>query len=293
MASLFPGMWYLKNYVYSGNPILPYGGDFFPTTDWTGENTQAYLKGISSNDISLRNFVSWPIKLTIAGWKQFWGLAFLGPLLIGLLPLIFMIKKKNKLFSFSLFFSILYYIIIFFTSQQPRLLMPMFPLLCILGAWGWQESILSKRSKKVLSGVLVIVIFLNLPLLAGYHGKGVNSVLGIESDQEYLLRILPETEGFTWMNNNLNSNDRVWLIGTVNGYYLDIPYVWGEKEMQGIVDFEGKTTLEQLSAQEINYLMIKKGNKDHPTIRNWLTSNEDYFETVYETEKVEILKKLS
>ncbi len=291
----FTGLWYLKNLLLTGNPIIPFGGSLFPTADWNQENSLAYLKGIGSKDTSLGNLLFLPLKLTVSSWGHYQEIAFLGPLLLGLIPLVLLTKSRKKEISFFIFACIFYYIVWFFTSQQARLLLPVFSLLCILGAVGWRHSdYISIKSKKAIGWVFVIVVLLNIPIQIAYHGKAFGVVFGLEKKEEYLSRLLPAWEAFEWINKNLGKKDRVLLIGAVHGYYLDTPYIWGERDMQGAIDFESeyRNVKMQIKGRGINYVLIDENNNDHPNARRWMqqAKEEGLLDGVFEGNKVSVYR---
>ena len=121
--------WYLTNLYFTGDPVYPYlsksfynslelgtdGAKMLDPTLWSG------VEPIFSNLLK-------PIYIMITDPKSLaYGWEF-GILLISLLPFYF-IYKKNKFQSLTLFFIITYYIFWFFTHQNVRYILYVYPFL--------------------------------------------------------------------------------------------------------------------------------------------------------------------
>jgi hypothetical protein len=112
-------------------------------------------------------------------------------------------------------------------AQQMRYLIPIFPFLAIMVAY----IVTYFRRQRVLFAFLVLVIGGSLGI-NGYNVLGhflkikpAGVVLGLESREAFLSRMIPSYDMFHYVNNNLPEESRVFLIYMKNmGYLCSRPY---------------------------------------------------------------------
>lgn len=146
-ASLVAAPWYLKNLIFTGNPVYPFifGGrfwDLFRSSAYAGNGT-----GIGFDVITLLRL---PYELTLGiGDASFDGLT--GPLFLAFLPLllIYTFTSRRKTVPTAmwllLIFALAQYLFwtmgVMFSAglRQSRLLLPAFVMLSPVLAWIWQD----------------------------------------------------------------------------------------------------------------------------------------------------------
>lgn len=236
IASSFSLLWYAKNYSLTGNPVAPFLGETFETRDWTHSNSQAYQASVGSLYISPLHFILIPFALTTRG-NLFGELTYIGSWFLMLLPLLIFSRPWPKAMKFIFIFSLLTYLAWFLTSQQSRLLLPTLALFCASCGWITEHERL-KHLHLVIYTFLFVSILLSLPFTILYNGKGSMAVLGLESRQQYLERLLPNAETIQYVNDHVPPGSKILLIRENHGFLLNHAYVWGDAAMQGVLDLK-------------------------------------------------------
>ncbi len=217
------GPWFLKNYVYTGNPFYPYaihllGNRAYPESGyhrlWV-ENTQ-YLP----MNHGLWSILSLPWRLTMpqAGDGQ-----FIGPLLLAFCPLLLLVKFKEPIHQKLARATAAYFLLGLCLSHMLRFILPAFLTAFILlsAALGVPEKRNWRRLwlfAVFLSALLSLPAFIHLSAVY-YDPAGVLS--GRETAEEYLNRkLLNSYEPMAgWIGGNLPQDARLLLVGDSRGVY--------------------------------------------------------------------------
>ncbi len=126
--------WLVRNYVWTGNPVYPIGAKFFESR---GLNE---VRMMAEKDVTKTNkpktaveFVTYPWRLTFLEISNF---NFVGPLTLGLLPLVLLLNVKERSIRFLALASFGYFALQLQFLGQIRYLMAGFFLLSVLLAGG-------------------------------------------------------------------------------------------------------------------------------------------------------------
>jgi len=243
--------WYIKNYIYTGNPFYPLFNSLFKyfndipihplfCKDYTPElNINAItLRKILFNESILETLLI-PIRMFFQGddkqYQYFQGQ--LNPMLIIFIPFIFFKGYYKAWMKFLLVFIFFYGYIAFFTTRhQVRYLLPIFPFLCILSVFGFYAILNYLKSyswasiiaKKLLILLLIGLFTLNINYLFCHFSKidPIPYITGKVKKTEYLTKHLPHYKVYDYVNKNLSSDVCILtLFFGRRGYYLDYPYV--------------------------------------------------------------------
>jgi hypothetical protein len=217
------GPWLLKNACFAGNAFFPYaiswmGGRSFPA--WSQERLLHENQQFLPMDHGMGSFLTLPWRLTIpgAGDDQ-----FIGPMLLGFLPLLFFIRFKDPSLKFLGRVLLLSFAFGLTLSHMLRFSIPAFVLsfLILSAVLG---SLKDHRWKTLWVGAVVAIALMCVPeylLLSAtrYEGWGVWS--GLESRQEYMARKMgPMSE---WVNQNLPNDARLLVVGDAQVLYYKRP----------------------------------------------------------------------
>ena len=267
--------WLLKNWWQTGNPFYP----FFP--GWFHAKTAAALDTASFAGIgifdkrellygeSIWQIVALPLRLFFSGQddnpQYFDGV--LTPALILLLPWVSTGKwsEDKKLLAAFALLSLLY--AVFLVDLRVRYVLSIVPPLVILAVYGvFNIYIRIKRPA---------VLFAGLLLFAVWHGaflwKYVAAaapwpyLVGVQSREEYLSRMLPEYPTFRYINRETPANAKIYLlfIGR-RAYYCQRNYFHDGGELPGyllaaIRNARNIAQLEQsLKGNQITHLMLRE-----------------------------------
>lgn len=230
IALLIGFPWYLKNWVYSGNPVFPL---YFGGPGWSLARVQLSSIFIAQfgTGKKLLDYLLLPINLYIHQEKFS---TFLGsketisPLFIFVLVIPFL-RNKSRTLVITFVFTIMAFLFWALTSQQIRLLLPLFPFLSILASKVLIEITRPIKSKKlnnilipgVMGGLLVFIL-----LIFGIYLININPikvVLGTETQEEFLSRLSDHGwvnyKAINYIQNHLDDNHIVLMIWDAASYY--------------------------------------------------------------------------
>lgn len=231
VALLTCSPWYIKTFIYTGNPVYPFFYSIFGGKDWTTELAQNYtmLQAKFGMGHGIAWFLMLPWNLTFHS-DRFYdtpGL-FIGPILLVAVPLMLIAKyKSRKLLGLTLFF--LAQMVIWFTlTQQSRYLIPAFALLAVIIAWIAYSDDRFKITRVALYVVFAAMALFGVLTLWPSVESAAPVVFGSETQDDYLSRTLSIYPAEKWVNENTPPNVRIGLFGDTRGFYLDRFYVWAD-----------------------------------------------------------------
>ena len=221
---------YIKNWIVTGNPVYPFFSLIFDGRGWEPEQARLYdffVQNLGGGRTFL-DYVLLPWNLSFKAKMdspQFDGL--LGPVFLITLPFLLGIRKLELSTKIIIFYCIFTFMFWAGSAQQIRYLIPVFPFLAILVG-----TVLTYYRKKTVIFVM-LVIFLTCSLaFNGYYIsrdffkiRPVEVLIGIESRDAFLNRMLPSYGMFQFANENLPHNSRIFLIYMKNwGFLCDRDY---------------------------------------------------------------------
>ena len=231
LAALVATPWYLKNWLWYGNPIYPV---LFGGREWDAWRTALFARPGSGFWAEPWRLLVAPIEMTLLGAEGAWGYqASLGPLWLALVPALAHLRRDPAARLLGCFAAGLYglwlvglaYSQVF---QQSRLLFPALAVLAVLLAAGigrlavWDRPGL-RASWVVGRGVLIALMLGALAQLAAFRGLNpVGIVVGAETRDRYLERVLGSYYQVAQIAGSLPGADRDLLpLYEPRGYYLE------------------------------------------------------------------------
>ncbi len=231
-AALVAAPWYLKNWVFTGNPVYPFvfGGRF-----WDGFRAAAYSETGSGIGFDLAAILRLPYDLTL-GLRDASQDGPTGPFYLGFLPLLLFFGLRRRKLTPPPFYTLTLYALAAYlfwmvgvTNSaglwQSRLLLPAFVALCPVLAWllqvteRWDHPQFSTR--RFLN--LAIAFVLALVLLGQFsHWLTINPLpylAGSESREAYLLRRLGPHYAAMQAINKLPEDAVVTFLWEPRSYY--------------------------------------------------------------------------
>jgi hypothetical protein len=309
ISFLVVGPWYLKSYLYTGNPIWPFGYDVFGGRDWDSLGTEYLLGYLHTTNLSptLSNFVLMPWYLFKES-GQFGGYA-IGGFVLGFAPLSLAFRgDKARLVNYLVIVCASFYSVWFFLTHQSRFLLPIVPTLCVLSAYSFYRLCQVKIKGLTLlcqAGVLFYFI-VGLPFIDAVQqdllNDGSSYIMGKVSRQDFLEQRINTYEVFQYANSQLPPEAKILLIPYESrGYYLDREYIWANPISQRFIKFEqipnADALAKKLKEMGISHLILNPSNV-FTNVRFWdhcshLLNNlkEKYAEPIYEKNDI-ILYKL-
>lgn len=269
IALLIGGGWYLRNTIWTGNPVYPFAYEIFGGKGWTLEMAKGY-----SQDQAAFGFGRGVIDFFLAPWRvamaplnfgqPWWPVlnssvtsgsagrfevpghvlqTFIGPALLAFGPPLLFIRRKPALIGFLLWTFAAMWVFWFLTSQQLRYLLPSLALLCI--CCGWLLHQLATRSK-FLRRVSAIALTSWL-LLASAHTpwrmrEVVPLVAGFDQPEYFLTRTFPAYDAMKWASTNTPQNAKFAVYGEPRCFYLRRNYLWADDAHNNLIDYAVVTT---------------------------------------------------
>lgn len=240
-ALVFGAPFYIKNFVYTGNPLYPFFYSIFGGIGWDSERAalfgqfmKSYGLGRSAIDYLLLPFnIFFRATFDPIGEPRAVGFdGQIGPGFALSVPLAILLAAKKPLpptIKVLGIFAAVYFAAWAFTTQQIRFLIPVLPAFAALAAHFFKGA--GDRSKKAAGAVASLVLFgaaINFVPISRHYlvVKPYRPVFGFEKKDAFLGRMLPQSyESMRWANSNLPSDSKILLVWMRNyGYYLDRAY---------------------------------------------------------------------
>jgi hypothetical protein len=234
VAGLVLTPWLVKNWLVTGNPIYPF---VFGGVGWNSTR-EAWLTwpghGYSRNPL---DYLALPWLATVLGTSGTPAFdATIGPLLLCLVPLIFLFRRRPRAVNYGLalaggqlaYLAITMYRYIYLA--ETRLILPAFALLCVAAAFAlYRLPALDRRSFRlswVVGVVVTLVLIVNLvaEARAFLAVRPVAPLLGVESHRDYLARRLGSySDAMRHINDRLPAQARLLFLWEPRGYYCQRP----------------------------------------------------------------------
>lgn len=215
-------VWYIKNWLMTGNPFNPYFGSFF------GDSSLASLgdtRGLTGNYI--KDILLAPWNITFHGDEIYVYGGRIGPTFLAFLPLLFFTKRPKPIIKRILVGCLLFFMILFFLGPRVRFLFLVWALLSIVVAFVAFKLIEITKSKLVkLAVVLAIMfhIFINFGDNLPYYARTLPVALGFEGKQEYLSKTFESYGLVKYIQDKQIGYDKkllIWDLKYNQYYYAD------------------------------------------------------------------------
>lgn len=225
-ALLVGSPWYLKNWLWTGNPVYPFwispGGE-------TGERVSLWLEYMNGFGAprTLIGYLSLPIRIYTehARFGTFLGSIEIPSILFPLALLVPLTRRSPALNALA-GWTLIRFIVWAAGAQQTRFLLPLFPALSLLSAYvlGELSSRLKGPAGRALPrglGIGMLAIALVYSGLFFVSVKPLGVLFGSESRSDFLRRQLPVYAMHEFIQESLPEQARVWMLWDGRGYTCD------------------------------------------------------------------------
>jgi len=230
--------WYIKTFLYTGNPVYPYFYQIFGGKYWTAEHAARYAADQAAFGLGKK-----PVDALMAPWNlvneallvgqrpwifteyvQF-GLA--PTLVIALVGLLWVAPKLSRESLSILFFGLGIGASWFVLMQQTRYLLPGIPCAAVLMGVVFANA--TKPLRATLAGITAICFVWTLSVCTPLITDGINTLTARQSREEQIFRRLgPLGRASLWINQNTPAESKVALFDEVRGYYINRQILWAE-----------------------------------------------------------------
>ena len=271
IALLIGSPWYIKSFIYTGNPFYPFLYDIFGGRYWSQGAAYAYRGSQLAFGMGrgAAQFFMAPWNLFANGIHFFdlpspenpkiWGI--IGPAFMGLIPLSIYLLWKERLIAKLAAFVFMFMVTWFVMMQYSRYLVTVIPMMCIIAGCGAAEINFRKMKSRHAVNVFVAVCIL-FGAFNGYRisADSMKAAVGLEPVETYLSRTLDVYDAERWINANLPDDAGIALFDEVRGFYLDRKYIWanpGHHEMIPWSSFaDGGDMVEFLKGMGYQYALV-------------------------------------
>ena len=264
LGALFSGLWpYLRNLVWTGDPVFPFWGTWLSprlVTAYALANL-ARDTGASSGHHLTQVL---PFMFLAASQKNNLGLYdSFGPTVLVLAPFVLLAFRKERQWRISILVWAISSLAIFLTSGLPRFLLPVFPIALACAAGGWQVSLKQKWTlpNRILTCLLALVVLSGAVGLALYSYRPICVAIGLRDKTRYLEDRAPDYQLVQAMNELPlgRAEAEKTLVFVRHLYYLSIPFLNGDPATSFEVDAERLKTADDWMAffrkNEVGYVV--------------------------------------
>jgi hypothetical protein len=241
IALVVAGPWYVKTYLWTGNPVYPFFYEVFGGRYWTAARAAEYAAAQQAFGLGggpLR-FLALPWNLTMqpqAFFDQPGALrdfnvlvTVFGPLLLAFVPVLLVAGPVGRPGRLALWFALLYTALWFAMSQNGRYLLPILPGLCA-GAGLAAARLAARRgvTRIAASGAYAAALGASLLTSMVLTAPVARAAVGLEPRRDFLARVSPVYGIAEWVNANTPETARIMVLGDEpRMFYLDRDFLLG------------------------------------------------------------------
>ena len=276
IAAIVCGPWYLKSYVWTGNPVYPFAYEVFGGKLWSEERAAGYhydQRNYGKGDLPPRaefeqmeplerafigprapeNLLLAPINLTFEPTEftvplstlGVWATDSIGPLWLALLPLLVLFRRPPSV-GRMMWVLLALWLWWLWSMQLTRYLLPTLALVAPAAGWAAVEAERHSRLfATVVRSAAGVWTVLAIGLMCIYVLPQAPAVFS-QVDAENHLAQTSLYVASRAINNTTPPNAKVALYGEPRGYYLDRDYLWAEPGHSGLIRYEQVETPEDL-----------------------------------------------
>ena len=260
--------WYIKSYVWTGNPVYPFAYSVFGGKMWSAERAEGYRydqRNYGKGDLPPRrefeqmppleqafagphrplSLLLAPINLTFdpaaftvpLSSLGVWATDTIGPLWLALLPLLLLFRRPPSV-GRMMWVLLPLWLWWLWSMQLTRYLLPSLALVAPAAGWALVEA---ERHSKLLNIIVRsaagVWTVLALGLMLVYVGPQAPAAFGQIDRTEYL----GQTSLFVAenaINMRTPADSKVALYAEPRGYYLDRDYLWAEPGHSALIPYE-------------------------------------------------------
>jgi len=221
LAGVLASPWYLRTWQATGSPLFPFYLSIWKgaAPGWDVERSnlfQAMNAQYGGVDRAPVNYLLAPLRLSLAAQPEDADLydGVLGAAFLIGLPLIwFGLRRKNSTVATLTGISGIYFLFWLFSSEQIRYLLPIVPLLAVAVAAS-ADSSEEKGAEKAWYYALAFACLLGIGTSLAWFAmrSPMRVVLGGETRDEYLARMIDHYPYYQVVNSETPQNAAIWLI---------------------------------------------------------------------------------
>ncbi len=258
--------WFLKNFIYTGNPFYPMFFKIFGGKGWSAENNWRFFQDLHikspSQMLSLLYEVNFNSKIFGAG-------GIIGPIFLIFLPLYFL-GKMNRIVNTMFLISFLY-LFSFLKTGIIRYSYFSIVLLSLSISYGILKVVDFRPLKFIVYSTFFAIVFLN-SFLSFSHlslvNPGHNLFLGKENKESYLKNYLPHYRGIEFINKNLPPDSLILFLYEARTAYIKRNFISATPYDTNILkhilrEYDNpEDMIEEIKKRKITHLFLNEAEKE-------------------------------
>jgi len=250
-----PLPWFIKSMVWTGNPVWPFLYGIFGGKNWNELVGRDYFHFVHSYyemiPLDRIHEIFGFLAFNLFDWSAGLLVALAAPLVVyGA----WRVRRGTGLYLAAAFVAWA------LLSQQPRFVIPVLAVGAALAGAG--AARLPRAARWISASAAVAVQLVTLVWAWTYFAPLYGVSIGDETREEFLSR-MPVYNASVAANTAAGEDSRALLMWTSVGYFLDMPYVWGDPTDQGMFDYCGYSSpgefsedLERLGVTHVMFHMF-------------------------------------
>ncbi|MDW8107581.1 MAG: hypothetical protein RMK45_08890 [Armatimonadota bacterium] len=247
--------WYLRNWVWTGNPVYPFAYEIFGGKHWSKEQAEAYrhdqLKFGMGREPAMLVLAPWNLAANPAPFADPIGakvgervflLPSMGVAMLAM-PALWLTGGVAAGAGYLLAFAGLNLVGWFHLMQQVRYLLFLVPIVAGAGLSAIQR--VPHWVRYAYGGILLLQACFTLWLMASVYLPQLP--LALRDRDAYLTRRLQIYPAIQYLNTQPEPQQGVILLDETRGYYLNRPYLWGNAGHHRLIPYESMRTGAELA----------------------------------------------
>lgn len=234
LAGAVGAPWYVKTYIYTGNPVYPFFYGIFGGRNFSQADADLYSAAQQAMGMgrSALDFIGIPWNVTMHGGRFYDTLilyGLLGPAFLGLIAVQILAGQASRAVLRLAFVSAVFVGAWFLLMQNARYVITVLPFLAIIAGSGASIGLREWRKGRIVAAGFIVIcmgvgIFTGYALVLG----SVRASLGLEPADEYLSRSFAAYDAFVYINESTPEDSSVLLFDEPRGFYLNREYIWAD-----------------------------------------------------------------
>lgn len=281
-AAVAGGVWYLRSWAVSGNPVYPFFYKFFGGHGFPSHIAEGV--GMGNGPGPLFSF-PWNITFHPAPF----GGEVLGPLYLALVPSVFLFgDRMKKPLAWALVFCAGYGTILFHLSQQVRFFLSLAPVLSFIAGYSIVCIFEAGAAvKKTTMALLAIVAALHLGAFIERVREAPGVILGQISPEDYLSRKERSFKGFRYLETHASVRETLFNSAETRLFYNPgLQMVYDGPLLRQYLAKEGRSVTAYLDAKRFDHLWLSEDSD--PEVASYASSRG--YKSVYSYEFTEAPK---
>ncbi|HJN16002.1 MAG TPA: glycosyltransferase family 39 protein, partial [Armatimonadota bacterium] len=295
LAVVVAAPWYVKSWVWTGNPVYPFAYETFGGKYWGPREAEQYRDhqlefGVGSpgdgepgaaldTPRSPKNLLLAPANLALrprefveSGLSPVHALAWnsVGPLFLAILPLL-ALRRPPRIVLLSLAMFGAMWLGWLMMMQYARYLMPSLVFACIPAGYVLADGLPKSRLAQLVPRVVAWAcggVALGFLALGGLVFGSWSAGVGVPDRATYLKAHSESYRFAEWVNTLTNEKARIGLYSEPRGFYLDRDYIWADPGHSRLIEYDriesGDDLLDAYSRLGLTHIVHRRFGPDQP-----------------------------